>query len=107
MKIFKCEPNKKGYVKEIKGDLESLHTEIGGYIQLCYLPDDIVAICDEEGRIKNLEPNIYLPNYGVICGNIIFAKNIITNKGPDLGSLSNEEIERLESYYNNGGSENE
>jgi hypothetical protein len=91
MKILKVEPHKKGYVKDINNTLEDLQNEVGGFIQVCYMPNDIVAIVDEEGLIKHLEPNMYLPRYGMICGNIIFAKN----NDEDFDSLTDEDIDYL------------
>lgn len=95
MKIFKVEPGKLGYVKEIDESLESLQKEVDGYIQCCYMQDDIVAICDEEGRIKGKEENLMIPHYGVLVGNVIFVKA----NGASFKSLDEKDIEVLKHWY--------
>lgn len=92
MKVFKVEPNQKGYVKEINNTLETLQSEIGGYIQVCYLPNGLVAIVDEEGLIKDLPQNMYLPMYGMIYGNILFARC----GDEDFEGLTDDDIKKLQ-----------
>ena len=74
MKVIIVKPFTNPYVKEIKGDLKSMQTVVGGYIQAIYPFDDEVAlVCNEEGKINGLMPNRFLlnRNNGVcdfICG---------------------------------------
>ena len=74
MKVIIVKPFTNPYVKEIKGDLKSMQTVVGGYIQAIYPFDDEVAlVCNEEGKINGLLPNRYLldRNIGIvdcICG---------------------------------------
>ena len=74
MKVIIVKPFTNPYVKEIKGDLESMQAVVGGYIQAIYPFDDEVAlVCNEEGKINGLMPNRYLldRNFGIcdyICG---------------------------------------
>ena len=74
MKVIIVKPFTNPFVKEIKGDLESMQAVVGGYIQAIYPFDDEVAlVCNEEGKINGLMPNRYLldRNNGVcdfICG---------------------------------------
>lgn len=98
MKVYKLEPGKPGYVKEIDNTLEVLQKEVGGYIELCYWPvfgEGIIGIVNEEGVIKDLPLNAVIPNYGVIRGNIVFARD----NGEDFTSLTDEDIEMLEKWY--------
>ena len=95
MKVYKLEPNKAGYVKEIDNTLEVLQKEIGGYIQVCYIDNGLIAIVDEEGKLKDLPMNAYIPNYGVINGNIVFARD----DGEDFTSLTDEDIEMLKHWF--------
>ena len=94
-RIFKCEPNKLGYVKEINSNLEALQNEVGGYIQCLPLFDNVVLIVDEEGRLKNKEFSFYLPSYGDIVGDAFF----IGTKDEDFISLTDEQIEILEKRF--------
>ena len=74
MKVIIVKTFTNPYVKEIKGDLKSMQTVVGGYIQAIYPFDDEVAlVCNEEGKINGLMPNRFLlnRNNGVcdfICG---------------------------------------
>ena len=74
MKVIIVKPFTNPFVKEIKGDLESMQAVVGGYIQAIYPFDDEVAlVCNEEGKINGLMPNRYLlnRNNGIcdyICG---------------------------------------
>ena len=74
MKVIIVKPFTNPYVKEIKGDLKSMQTVVGGYIQAIYPFDDEVAlVCNEEGKINGLMPNRYLLNRNngicdVVCG---------------------------------------
>ena len=96
MRIYKVEPNKRGYEKEIENTLEDIQKEVGGYIQICYLDNDLLAVVDEEGLLKDLPDNLWLPRYGAIKGNVIFVKD--DNKG-DFESLTDEQIETLKHWY--------
>ena len=64
MKVIIVKPFTNPYVKEIKGDLESMQEVVGGYIQAIYPFDDkeVALICNEEGKIYDLTPNRFLLN---------------------------------------------
>lgn len=55
-----------GKVKEVKTithTLENLQKLVHGYIQDVYLPNGLVLICDEEGKIKeDTKPNLVILN---------------------------------------------
>lgn len=43
---------------EIENTLEAMQAVVGGYIQVISLrPVGLALVCDEEGRLKNYEPN--------------------------------------------------
>lgn len=66
------EPGKDAYRKEIDNTLESLQREVGGYIEAMTIADDLVLICDEEGKLKNKPANFAF--YGdVFIGTVILA----------------------------------
>lgn len=96
MKVYKLVPGRPGYVKEIDNTLESLQNEVGGYIEICRLDNNgLVAIVDEEGVIKELPANAYIPNYGVIRGNIVIAKD----DGEDFTSLNDDDIDKIKEMF--------
>ena len=95
MKVYKLEPDKPGYLKEIDNTLKELQKEVGGFIEICHLDNGLIAIVDEEGVVKGLPVNAIIPYYGVIRGNIIFARD----NGEDLTSLNDEDVEYLRKMY--------
>ena len=74
MKVLRVEPYKPPYEKEIDSGLESLQSEVGGWIQAVYPFEDPVAIiCNEEGKLNGMELSRALRDengevYDVIAG---------------------------------------
>ena len=71
--IIKRPDEKAGHVTWISDTLENLQTHVEGYIETIPCGSDAVIICNEEGKIRNLDPNF---RYGrtfpdVICGTVI------------------------------------
>lgn len=48
---------------DIPNTLEALQAEVGGYIEAVTLDAETVIICNEEGRLLGLEPNITINEY--------------------------------------------
>lgn len=76
--IVKRTDEKYGHMTNISGSLENLQQTVGGYIEPVFLYEvlkddkwyDLVILCDEEGKLKNKEPNMQI--YGdVIVGDLI------------------------------------
>ncbi|WP_394863503.1 DUF3846 domain-containing protein [Paraclostridium bifermentans] len=68
------EPQKKAYAKLMGNELEDLQEYVEGYIQPINIPrTNLTIFCNEEGKYKNLKPNIALGN-DVIVGNILIVK---------------------------------
>ena len=59
MKItcVRCKVGQKAEVIELEDSLESYQSEVGGYIELFPLREDVVIVCNEEGKLWGLEPN--------------------------------------------------
>ena len=69
MKILIVEPNRRPRRAEIPHALGAMQQTVGGYIQAIYPYDDPVAlVCDEEGKLKGLDLNRYIPNVDIIAG---------------------------------------
>ena len=63
MKVIIVKPFTNPYVKEIKGNLESMQAIVGGYIQAIYpFEDEVALVCNDEGKINGSMPNRYLLN---------------------------------------------
>ena len=81
MKVLIVEPIKAPYVKEIRGDLKSMQTIVGGLIEAIYPFDDpeIALICNDEGKILGLPYNRALRDedgriYDVIAGTFFLCR---------------------------------
>ncbi len=61
------EPGKSPYSKEIEDDLEVYHQILGGYFEAVGFDKNQIILCDEEGNLKDLEPNLLVPG-DVIVG---------------------------------------
>lgn len=87
IKIIYKKPQEKAVVMEIENTLETLQELIGGYLEMASANDkgDIVMLFDEEGRMKNLENNVWIRDTCVV-GNVIFA----LRGEDDITSLTNE-----------------
>lgn len=88
--------------KEIDNDLKSIQNEVGGYIEMPYLSKRLAdkginLIINEEGKILDLEKQLYvIDNKGnildIIYGNCLFTSR---NEDGDTVGLSQEQIDFL------------
>ena len=56
--VVRKKPGEQAELVEIDNTLKALQKEVGGYIETVTLATDAVIICNEEGRLLNLKPNI-------------------------------------------------
>lgn len=74
MKVLVIEPGKYPEEKEIAGSLEDMQRLVGGNIQVIYpFPEEVVLVCNEEGKLLGLPLNRALRNaegkvYDIISG---------------------------------------
>lgn len=83
-----------GQIVEIDNRLEELQSIVEGYIEVFPLTEDILIILNEEGKLQDLKPNIFVSNgegFELIVGNIV----IVAAKGEDFGSLNDEQMDQL------------
>ena len=73
IKVLFKEPNKAAEEREINSDLKTLQKLVGGYIEVVWLEDiQCQIILNEEGKIINLKPNVYLwSGQDYVAGNLI------------------------------------
>lgn len=71
--IIKRPDEKYGHVTHISARLENLQNTVGGYIEAVHVIRGVLLICNEEGKLNDLEPNMWL--YGdlirgtvIVCG---------------------------------------
>ena len=88
--VFK-KPNEEPIKMEIENTLEKLQELVDGYIEIIPANDDksIFMIVNEEGRLKDLESNIWVGNTCIV-GNVIFVQNKFDS---DFHSLTDDMVE--------------
>ena len=64
--IIKRPDEEFGHMTWISDTLENLQKTVGGYIETVTLAQDLVVICNEEGRLQGLEPNCTIFGIGFV-----------------------------------------
>ena len=64
-------PDSKPYVTYISNSLKNLQNTVDGYIEAVTVSEDVVILCNEEGRLKGLDFNCTVAGVGFV-GTIIF-----------------------------------
>ncbi len=72
IKVIIKQPGRVPYVTNISDRLENLQKTVDGYIETVTVADDLVIICNEEGRLKNMPYNCTVCGVDFV-GTIIFA----------------------------------
>ena len=80
--IIKRPDEKYGHVTHISARLENLQNTVGGYIETITVIKGVILICNEEGKLRDLEPNMWL-NGDLIRGTII----ICGQSGEDISDI--------------------
>lgn len=83
-------------IKDIDHALEALQRTIGGYIEAVRIgvgdnEDYIIALVDEEGKLKGLAPNLCWGR-DTLVGDVIFTKS---NNDGDFVSLDDEDVKQI------------
>ncbi|MBO5004984.1 MAG: DUF3846 domain-containing protein [Clostridia bacterium] len=94
IKVLIVEPRKEPYVKEIDNTLEEKQKIVGGLIEFVELEETVDLICNDEGKMNNLEMNRIITN-DIICGTFI----ICGQKDGYSISLTDEKIEKYKKYF--------
>ena len=97
MIALKKSPGAELEVVEIKNELRDLQEAVGGNIQTVPFVNDIIIICDEEGKIKRKMPN-FPYNGDLIVGDVLF---IGTALG-EFRSFNSTEIELVKTIFKMG-----
>ena len=81
-------------VMNIENTLEAKQKLVNGWIEVVSVTDDILLICNEEGKLENLLPNL---NFGCdyIAGDCFFVGDDYENG--DFKSLTENQIEEVKS----------
>ena len=83
------EPGKDPFIKRIEDDLTTYQEILGGMMEMVPFEKGQVLLCNDEGKLKGLEPNLILPSGEIIVGTAI----IVGTDGEEFRSLTDEEAE--------------
>lgn len=83
------------YLKEVANELESLQQIVGGHIEVVQTRERLNLVCNEEGKLNDLEPNIstgmdYIAGQFFVCNNDTLG---------DFTSITKEEAEDFLYHY--------
>lgn len=101
MKVLVVEPYTPPYVKDMENSLEAMQQTVGGYIQ-CFYPfdDDVVIICDEEGKINGSLPNREILDENGERIDVVFGTFFIAREGEeDFQSLTDEQLKTYSEMF--------
>lgn len=91
MRVIVKEVGKAPQVKVIENTLDTLKSLVGGYIEVVSMEDNIILICNEEGKMQGLPPNFSM-GYDVIVGTAVF---VSFDGKEDFTDLDDWQIEYL------------
>ena len=90
MKVVVKRVGKIGEIQEIEGSLKVLQYLVGGYITTYPFKNDMLIICNEEGLLMGLYPNLQ------VGGEFIVGDIVIVKQGKeDFESLDEAQIKTL------------
>lgn len=92
LKIIYKEIGKDPVVMEIDDTLEAKQKLVGGLIEVAPYKDNLLLICNEEGKITNLKPNLQF-DYDYIAGNCFIVGDDYENSG--FKSIEDSQIEEI------------
>lgn len=94
IRVLIVDPTINPYVEEIENTLEEKQKIVGGLIEFIELEDNIDLICNDEGKLNNLQMNRIIKN-DVVCGTFIIAGQ----KNGDSISLTDKQIRKYKTYF--------
>ena len=90
MKVIRKKPGEAPEICEVENTLEALQKEVGGYIQAVQFSTDCAIICNEEGKLIRLRPNL------AFCGDVLFGTILVVGvDGEEFCSLDQTVAETL------------
>lgn len=97
LKVIIKEPNKTAVITTIAKTLKEYQKLVNGYIECIPYPNinNVSIIVNEEGKLKGLQPNFNLPEYGeAVVGTAI----IVGVRGVDFTNIPNNKIQPILEY---------
>jgi len=90
MRVVYVTPNHTPIEIHINGSLEGMQNAVDGLIEPVYNRDGTIVVCNEEGKLRNMEGNRILDNGAVIVGPFF----VCGDDGEDFRSLTDEEVDK-------------
>ncbi len=96
IRVIQCIPNKTAKVGEIENELKAFQDFVGGSIEVTafYTVPDVGIVCNEEGKIRGLQPCLLNGWSDVIFGNCF----ICGLTEDDFTDLTDEQIEQIKTH---------
>lgn len=99
MRVLYKMPGEAPHSMVIPNDLHLMQQLVGGLIEPIKIADNVVLICNEEGKLLGLEPNFFIGALGdVICGPVIVAGT----KGEEFCSLADTDADMIDKILRGG-----
>lgn len=95
MKVIIKEVGESPRIEEIENTLQALQKLVGGYIETVTLHNDVVLICNEEGKLQGLPQNFGIGG-DVIVGTAVFVSH---NREGDFIDLNDWQVEDIMSKF--------
>lgn len=86
MRVVLKEPGKAPEIREIENELHAMQEVVGGFIETVRMTADCIIVCNEMGRILELDPNTF-----GICG----AFFICGDAGEEFRGLTRKEADEV------------
>ena len=96
MRVLFKEPGKDPRTMIIPNDLGTLQQLVDGYIEVVRLKDGLIMVVDEEGKLKNKQPNFKVAALrDTIVGNAIFCGE----DGEDFADIDEHDLSLLQTFF--------
>lgn len=90
MKVIRKRPGEMPEIVDVENTLAALQAEVGGYIQCVQFSSDCAILCNEEGKLIPLQPNL------AFCGDVLFGTVLVVGvAGEEFCSLDQTVAETL------------
>ena len=93
LKVMVKKVGKQPTVETIENTLKSKQQLVNGLIEIVPYNDEILIVCNEEGKLLNMPPNLIF-DYDYIAGDCFFVGDDYENG--DFKSLTNKQIKEVE-----------
>jgi len=88
IKIIIKKPHENQELKVVTNEFKDFQKIVGGYIEIVEITKDILMVCNEEGKLNNLRPNLLIPNDTVV-GTVFFCSE---DENTNFASLTESQI---------------